>query len=190
MTAPRRTRTGQAYLETLLVLLALLLVLFGFLQVALSHGDREVMHHAAARAARAKAVGFNDWMAVKAARVAAIPSSGRLLAGELGFDAEDGGSRAEFERARIPEYLAAETSARAQYVLDYEEWARGSIRVRPEGSLFGGGVLHETVSFDAPLRMPLAGWFFPGARRDENGLPRLRTEVSAPAGEHSTLYLR
>ena len=53
MSAPRRSRSGQAYLETFLVLLVLLLVLFGFLQVALSFGDREVVHHAAARAARA-----------------------------------------------------------------------------------------------------------------------------------------
>ena len=190
MSAPRRTRSGQAYLETFLVLLVLLLVLFGFLQVALSFGDREVVHHAAARAARAKAVGFNDWMATKAARVAAIPSSGKLLTGELGYDAAEDGATADFERERIPQYLAAETSARGQYVLDYEEWARGSIRVRSSGSLFGGGVLHETVRFDAPLRMPLAGWFVPWARRDENGVPRIVLEADAPAGEHSTLYLR
>lgn len=185
----RRSRSGQAFLETFLVLLVLLFVLFGFLQVAISSGDREIVHHAAARAARAKAVGFNDWMAVKAARVAAIPSSGKLLAGELGYDADEDGPKAGFEAARIPEYLAAETSARAQYVLDYEEWARGSLRVRPDGSLFGGGVLRENVSFDAPLRMPLAGWFVPWARRDENGLPRIRIAHGAPAGEHSTLYL-
>lgn len=190
MSAPRRSRSGQAYLETILVLLVLLLVLFGFLQVALSFGDREVVHHAAARAARAKAVGFNDWMAVKAARVAAIPSSGKLLTGELGYDAAEDGATADFERERIPQYLAAETSARGQYVLDYEEWARGSIRVRSSGSLFGGGALHETVRFDAPLRMPFAGWFVPWARRDENGVPRIVLEADAPAGEHSTLYLR
>ena len=186
----RRTRSGQAYLETFLVLLVLLLVLFGFLQVALSFGDNEVMHHAAARAARAKAVGFNDWMATKAARVAAIPSCGKLLSDGLGYDEAADGSRAEFERARIPEYLAAENYARSQYILDYEEWARGSLRVKTEGSLFGGGVFHTTVVFDEPLRMPFAGWFLPGAPRDENGLPRLRMESTAPAGEHSTLYLR
>ena len=75
-------------------------------------------------------------------------------------------------------------------MLDYEEWARGSLRVRPSGSLFGGGTLHERVSFDAPLRMPLAGWFFPWAARDEAGLRRIRMSAAAPAGEHATLYLR
>ncbi|MBQ9726848.1 MAG: hypothetical protein IJV65_05005 [Kiritimatiellae bacterium] len=187
---PRPSRSGQAYLETLLVLLALLLVLFGFLQVALSRGDAEIVHHAAARAARAKAVGFNDWMAVKAARVAAIPSSGRLLAEETGYDPDEDGARADFELARIPDYLAAETAARARYVLDYEEWERGWPRVRTEGSVFGGGVLHAEVRFEAPLRMPLAGWFFPWAARGDDGLRRLAVERAAPAGEHSALYLR
>ena len=55
--------------------------------------------------------------------------------------------------------------------------------------LFGGGVLHASADFDAPLRMPFAGWFVPAARRDENGVPRIRLERSAPAGEHATLYL-
>ena len=185
----RRTRSGQAYLETFLVLLVLLLVLFGLLQVALSYGDREVLHHAAARAARAKAVGFNDWMATKAARVAASPSCGHLLSDGLGYDAGTGGTAADFERERIPEYLAAENYARSQYILDYEEWSRGSLRVQTSGSLFGGGVLHASADFDAPLRMPFAGWFVPAARRDENGVPRIRLERSAPAGEHATLYL-
>ena len=186
----RRSRSGQAYLETLLVLLALLLVLFGFLQVALSNGDAEIVHHAAARAARARAVGFNDWMAAKAARVATIPSAGKLLSANVGYDPAEDGSRTDFELARIPEYLAAETSARAQYVLDYEEWERGWPRERAEGSLFGGGALHSTVRFEAPLAMPLAGWFFPWARLGEDGVRRLSVERSAPAGEHSTLYLR
>ena len=38
---------GQAYLETLIVLLVLLLCLFGFLQAAISLGGRDVLHHAA-----------------------------------------------------------------------------------------------------------------------------------------------
>lgn len=182
-------RAGQAMLETLLVLLVLLLVLFGFLQVALSFGDWEIVHHAASRAARAKAVGFNDWMAEKAARVAAIPASGKLLDAELGYEAADG-SRAAFELARIPAYLSAETSARARYVLDYEEWSRGSLRLRTEDSLLGGGVLRAGVEFDAPLRMPLAHWFVPWFPRDEAGQPRIRLRESAPAGEHASLYLR
>ncbi len=186
----RRSRSGQATLETFLVLLLLLLVLFGFLQVALSRGDAEIVHHAAARAARAKAVGFNDWMALKAARVAAIPSSGKLLSEDVGYDPDEDGPRTDFELARVPEYLAAETAARAKWVLDYEEWERGWPRVRTEGSLFGGSVLHSNVRFEAPLRMPLAGWFFPWAPRGDDGMRRLAVESAAPAGEHSTLYLR
>ena len=72
-------RGGQAMLETLLVMLVLCLLFFGLLQVALVFNAREVLHHSAARAARARAVGFNDWMTTKAQRVAAIPNSGRTV---------------------------------------------------------------------------------------------------------------
>ena len=132
----RRSRAAQAYLESILVLLVLFLLLFGFLQAALLYGGRDVLHHAASRAARARAVGFNDWMAEKAARVAAIPVSGHLLAEDVGWEEEPGADMAAFELARIPGYLASENHARAQYVLDYEEWRRGSIGFGESGCRF------------------------------------------------------
>ena len=70
--APSPRRAGQAYLETLIALLVLCVLLFGFLQAALALGGREILHHAVSRAARARAVGFNSWMATKAARASGI----------------------------------------------------------------------------------------------------------------------
>ena len=164
-------RAGQALLETLLVLLVLCLMLFGFLQAALAIGGRDVLHHAASRAARARAVGFNDWMAEKAARVAAIPVSGRLLSAEIGYDAAVDGDLAAFERARIPEYLASENHARASYVLDYSEWKRGSFRFSERGPMLAGeGALSYAVRQEAPLEMPFAPFVFPWADRDEEGV--------------------
>ncbi len=187
----RRRRAGQAYLESILVVLVLLLLLFGFLQTALLYGGRDVLHHAASRAARARAVGFNEWMAEKAGRVAAIPVSGRLLAADVGADPDDvadGGSA--FELSRIPSYLGAENHARAQYVLDYEEWRRGSLRSSESGASFSGGTLSRSVRFDAPLRMPFSPLVFPWAPRDEEGVPRLSFEATAAVGNHAGLYLR
>ena len=179
---------GQAYLETLIVLLVLLLCLFGFLQAAISLGGRDVLHHAAARAARAKSVGFNDWMAEKAARVAAIPVSGKILAGDVGWE-EDAGAVADFELARIPAYLAAENRARAEHLLDYEEWRAETINFRQHGTILGGGALEYEVTHDAPLHMPFSQFLFPGARLDAADIPRLPISAEANSGEHASLYL-
>ena len=62
-----------------IVVLVVGVLLFGLLQTAVVFSGREVLHHAAARAARARAVGFNEWMAFKAMRVASIPTSGKML---------------------------------------------------------------------------------------------------------------
>jgi len=186
--APTPRRAGQAYLETLLALLVLCVLLFGFLQAALALGGREILHHAASRAARARAVGFNSWMATKAARVAAIPVSGKLLAEDLGWTPADG-SPAAFERARIPDYLSAENHERADWVLNYEEWEKGTLSVRESGSLFGNGTLDLTVRHDAPLWMPFARFVVPWAPLDGEGVPRVAMEATATQGEHAGLYL-
>lgn len=180
--------SGQAYLETLIVVLILLVCLFGILQAALSLGGRDVLHHAAARAARAKSVGFNDWMAEKAARVAAIPVSGKLLATDVGWTT-DVGDVAAFEASRIPAYLASENYARAEHILDYEEWRAGTIHYNRNGSLFGNGVLEYSVHHYAPLQMPLARFVFSWASLDADGIPRVDMEETANAGEHASLYL-
>jgi len=185
---PPPRRAGQAYLETLLALLVLCVLLFGFLQAALALGGREILHHAASRAARARAVGFNSWMAEKAARVAAIPVSGPLLAEEVGWTAEDGSPLA-FELARIPDYLAAENRARAGWILDYEEWRKGTISLRGSGSLFGNGTLDVTVRHEAPLWMPFSRLVFPWAPLDDEGVPRVAMEATATQAEHAGLYL-
>lgn len=147
----RRWRSGQALVESLLVLLVTCLLLFGLLEVSRAFTGREIMRHAAARAARARAVGFNRWMCEKVMRVAAIPASGtdRIARADGAVfdktfaevaakhrDGETSGgalwdwamksgassARAEYEMARIPAYLASVNRARANALLDYEGW--------------------------------------------------------------------
>lgn len=151
--------------ESLIVLLVACLLLFTLLQTAQSFAHREIMRHAAARAARARTVGFNAWMCEKVMRAAAIPASGRMVepsdAGtfdqELGeavaekrhgalwdwaVESEPGPARAGFELARIPDYLASENSERASNILDYEGWpdiSASGLGGRA-GTPLGGGV--------------------------------------------------
>lgn len=205
-------QSGQAMLESIIVILTVCLVLFGLLQVAIVYTGQEVLHHAAARAARARSVGFNDWMVDKAVNVAVIPNSGERLepivlgqvnsgiaANATPGEAMDAAfsrrpvvsspSAAE-ESARIPEYLASENYGRSTYVLNYEEWERGSITHHIDDGFSDDGVIEAEVIQEFPLKMPFAGYFYPFAsRRDENNIPRIRMVGEAVSGNHSAVYL-
>lgn len=203
--------SGQAIVESVIVIFIVCILLFGLLQAAVVVAGSEILHHAAARAARARSVGFNEWMAVKAMRVASIPNAGRMIeptfdvpipaspfgrrpspgrAMDVALEADPGVSpRAVFERVRVPAYLAAENHGRAVYVLNYEEWQRGSFSYHERGSAFENGTIRMLVEQDFPLKMPLNRFFFPFARRDEFGDGRIRLSGESESGEHARLYL-
>ena len=154
-------RSGQAMIESLVVILVVCFLLFSLLELARGFAGREILRHSAARAARARTVGFNDWMCTKVMRVAAIPNAGKMLEpsyatfrdaelhdalaskspGELwdwSLTAKPRSERGETEAARIPDYLASEHDERARRILDYEGWgdlrATGLGGVAPSGS--------------------------------------------------------
>lgn len=107
--------------ETVLAVLAitfLFLVLFN-----LSHllTGKILVEHAAMRVARARAVGFNDFMCLKTARVAVIPVSGKRL-----WPIDESFSTAN-ELARVRTYLESPDAARANGLLDYENWRKMSV---------------------------------------------------------------
>ena len=80
-----------------------------------------LVEHAAMRVARARAVGFNDFMCLKTARVAVIPVAGkRLWPTDEKFSAGN-------ELARVRTYLESPDAARANGLLDYENWKTLSV---------------------------------------------------------------
>ncbi len=134
-------KSGQAMLESCLVIALLAFVLFGLLQVARLSVARETMDYAAVAAARARTVGFNDFMIQKVVRVANIPNAGRMetptlvrdtggawgdltpgVAWDTALRATPGSPQYELERSRIPLYLAAENGGQLQAILEYEDW--------------------------------------------------------------------
>lgn len=172
----RRRRSGQAMVESLVVILVVCLMLFALLQVAQAFAYRETMRHAAARAARARTVGFNRWMCEKVMRVAAIPAAGKMLEpadleGEVSPLAEaaaerrqgalwdwavetpSASPRSEIEAARIPDYLASENGERAEALLDYEDW--DSISSRGLGGGFGNDMFGEVLTVKTAKRQQL-----------------------------------
>ena len=75
-----------------------------------------LLEHAAMRVARARTVGFNDFMCRKSARVAVIPVSGKRLWPD--------GDQFDWSRELfvLPIYMATENEAVARGVMEYENW--------------------------------------------------------------------
>ncbi len=136
-------RRGQALVESCVVIIILCLLLMGFFQLSRFFMAQEILQYAAGRGARAKTVGFNDFMVYKVVRVGTIANAGRMtypaleeqtpteLSLTLGTrfrttfpNAVSGGPAAqrEMEEARIPLYLGADWQIQLPAILDYENW--------------------------------------------------------------------
>ena len=181
-------RSGQSLIETCLALFLICLLFAGFFQVSQILAAREVLQHAAARAARAKTVGFNQWMVKKCVRAALIPNAGRML--EPAYTNENqelrnmtdqlapgplwdrllaltpSSAQYDLERARIPQYLGSENASLAKATLDYERWQDDSIdytksvvAIGTNQTVVDGGI-QMTVEQKLPLTVPLHRGFY------------------------------
>lgn len=172
-------RAGQSVIESCFVIALICLLFTGLFQISQLFAAREILHHAAARGARAKTVGFNRWMVNKAVRVASIPNAGKMIeppfenenlalrnaaatlrAGnfwEYALTAQPSSLQQSLEAARIPEYMASHNLPRSRWILDYEDW--DTIHIDDHTSL-ASPIVHITVSQDYPLRMPLHRAFY------------------------------
>ena len=120
MTAKVHARKGQALLETLLAAVVLTCAFLALFRLSHLLTGKILAEHAAMRVARARTVGLNDFMCLKAARVATIPVAGRRLWPlDEGLD-EPFDHQMERSRSRI--YMATPNGAVARGVLDYEGW--------------------------------------------------------------------
>lgn len=204
-TAQTEGRSGQSLLESCVAIALISLIFFGLVQVARLFAAREILAYAAARAVRARTVGFNAWMTRKAVLVAAIPNAGRMV--EPAFEHVDtplrmaltthrpGGlwdevlRRGEpvseqyaIERARIPEFLASGDGWQARYVLDYEDWDT------VDGPAWGGDpgsstgtLLVAHVNQDYPLWVPMHRLFY--------AADSVRLRAESALENHFPLYL-
>lgn len=104
---------GQAMIETVFAVLFITFIFLGLFVLSRMLTAKILLEHAAARAARAKAVGFNDFMCRKTARVAMIPVAGKRLWPETGGYGE---------LSRIPIYLSSADEGAARGILEYRWW--------------------------------------------------------------------
>lgn len=110
-------RKGQALLETLIATIVLTVVFLGLFRLSHMLTGKILAEHAAMRVARARTVGLNDFMCLKAARVAVIPVAGKRL--------WPNGDEFDYvmERAHSRIYMATPNGAVARGVLEYEGWS-------------------------------------------------------------------
>lgn len=184
----RDTRqAGQSLVESCLVIMVISVIFCGVIQVARVFAAREVLHHAAARGARAKTVGFNMWMVDKCVRAAAIPNAGKLI--EPSFINDDVALQSQInslkpgpfwdwalkavppslqyaiEEPRIPSYLGSDNPAQAEFILDYENWdtvhySAGQVWIPVDTAGTLAPMVHVGVQQDFPLTMPLRKIFY------------------------------
>jgi hypothetical protein len=112
-------RGGQAMVETVIAVLIITCVFLALFKLSQLTTRKIMLEHAAMRVARARAVGLNDFMCRKAARVAVIPAAGRRLwpTGEDSISYEQ-------ECKRIANYLSTPDAGSARGVLEYEGWEK------------------------------------------------------------------
>ena len=111
-------RKGQAMVETVVVMFVLCLVFFLVYEYANLLTAHTVVNYAAARAARARTGGFNDFMVTKTLRVATASVAGACRShDDKGDDLSTGAIV-----SRLGSYLEASDAACARGILDFELW--------------------------------------------------------------------
>ena len=139
--------------ETLIAAIFITFLLLFFFQLMNMLTSRILLDHAAARAARAKSVGFNDYMCLKSARVAMIPVAGERVWPDEDID----------EVSRVPIYLSSENEGRARGILEYERWRSLDLRLQS-----GSGVLPLVRS---DIMMEAEEWRMDGSAEVESHFP-------------------
>ncbi len=126
MTA-RRTRSGQAMVETTIAMVAVLVVFLAVFNLSDQMRAKLLVENASVKCARARAVGYNDFMVRKIARLSTMPAAGKCLTPSEGGG--DGSLSLGERRSRIGDYLASEYEAQADAILDFEHWRDGRTAV-------------------------------------------------------------
>jgi hypothetical protein len=74
-----RRRSGQAMVESILAMVVILLVFLALFNLSDQIRVKLLVENAAAKCARARAVGYNDFMLRKIARLSTMPAAGKCL---------------------------------------------------------------------------------------------------------------
>ena len=118
--------------ETTIAMIFVLIVFLALFNLADLIRAKLLVENAAVKCARARAVGYNDFMLRKIARLATMPAAGQCLTSSDNGD----GMLSRGERYhRIDDYLMSEYEEQADAILDFEYWQNGDTAIAAtEGS--------------------------------------------------------
>ena len=161
--------------ETVFTIILTSLIFLALFQYAQLFSSKIILTHAAARAARARSVGFNRWMMLKSARVASIPAAGRRLIPaysgvdpaitaalqqnrvgdiwDLALRSDTRSPGIMLESSRVPEYMGTVNGPTADNLLDYELWEDLSVDLDEGLSL--DGTIPSDLEVNVRMRHPL-----------------------------------
>jgi len=144
-------RSGQAMLETVIAVLVITFVFLVLFKLSRQLTGKIMLEHAAMRVARARAVGFNRFMCVKAARICTIPVAGERLTPDKDDERTD---ISETAIARM--YMRTPDAGYANGLLRYKGW--DDLSVTPGD----GGASHTALKTD---------WFDLRGEAEVDGFP-------------------
>lgn len=209
---PTLRRNGQAMIESVFVIILACLCFLSIFQYANLFSSKAILSHAAARGARARSVGFNEWMVNKSARVAAIPASGKRItpafAGidpaisaaisrnrvgdiwDLALRSNTRSPGTQLELGRVPDYMDSINDPTAENLLDYELWDVLDVNIDEPLNLDGAtpGTLSVTVRQRHPLLTSLAA-LAEGELRDPEEGEGIALEGLFSIENHYPLYI-
>ena len=113
-------RHGQAMLETVIAVLIITSLFLALFKLSHLLTGKILVEHAAMRVARARAVGLNDYICRKSARLCVVPVAGKRLAPVDGTAGEEFSDAMELSRVHL--YMNTPNDAVADALLDYEGW--------------------------------------------------------------------
>ena len=122
----RRRKCGQAMVETAIAMIVILIVFLALFNLADLIRVKLLVETAAVKCARARAVGYNDFMLRKIARLTTMP-----VAGECFTTSDNGDGKLSYAERyyRIGNYLTSEYEAQANAILDFAYWRNGDTAI-------------------------------------------------------------
>ena len=111
-------------IETVIAVLVIAFMFLALFKLSQMLTGKIMLEHAAMRVARARAVGMNEFMCIKAGRVSVIPVAGKRL--QPGPDDE---RKDISETALARMYMRTPDSSYADGLLRYENWDKFSIDI-------------------------------------------------------------
>ena len=163
-------------LESVIAMIVILVLFLALFNLSDQVRSKLLVENAAAKCARARAVGYNDFMIQKIARLSTMPAAGKCL---TPADSEDEGTLSLHSRyGRIDDYLMSEYEAQADAVLDVDLWRDGATVI---SATAGNSPVTATVTQMRPLLSGLDSIAASGKTHGGDNGDEKRVAVSASA---------